>query len=564
MVRPSTWTSAVLVAAGLAGACTVFGNLDELAGDPDAGSGGGSGDASVGGGGGDAGESGAGGTTDSGVGGGTSCSPGKKACGADCVPKDDPATGCAATDCSPCAPAHASAICVGGECTVAQCANGYEDCNGDPKDGCEVSLKTDAANCGACAKSCALPNAQVACSQGQCQFTGCDGGFADCNKSGADGCEVNTASDPSNCGTCAKACTAPSGKSATCDNGACGVSNCTAPLADCDKDSAGSCETNLSSSASACGFCGNACGFANGKAACQSGKCVLTGCNTGYGECDNNAANGCETPTSASITNCGACGKTCTGGANAVAICSGGACGLKCNAGFEDCDKNPANGCEVNLLTSTTHCGACGAACNATNGTPACGGGGCGISCSAGFGNCNASASDGCETTLTSNAHCGACGKSIGAAGDTNFGPSWSNYTIRRIQGTGGALKIRSCYTDEYEQCSDPTLTLSGFSAAGDTNFGPSWSNYTVRRIQGVNNTLKISSCYSDEYEQCKDVILTLTGVTASGDTNHGPSWNSHSIRRIQGAGGTLKVRSCYTDEYEQCADRVITFTCKP
>jgi hypothetical protein len=44
------------------------------------------------------------------------------------------------------------------------CVAGFADCNGDPADGCETSLQTDGAHCGACDRSCL----GQACSAGLC------------------------------------------------------------------------------------------------------------------------------------------------------------------------------------------------------------------------------------------------------------------------------------------------------------------------------------------------------------------------------------------------------------
>jgi hypothetical protein len=35
-----------------------------------------------------------------------------------------------------------------------------------------------------------------------------------------------------------------------------------------------------------------------------------------------------------------------------------------CNAGYEDCDGNDDNGCEVNLQNDNRHCGWCGRVCD--------------------------------------------------------------------------------------------------------------------------------------------------------------------------------------------------------
>ena len=81
-------------------------------------------------------------------------------------------------------------------------------------------------------------------------------------------------------------------------------------------------------------------------------------------------------------------------------------------AGFGNCDGDlRSNGCEVNLTSSVSHCGACGNTCSSVNGTPSCVSGACQISCNAGYGNCDGNVNNGCEANFnTSNSHCGSCG----------------------------------------------------------------------------------------------------------------------------------------------------------
>ncbi len=61
-------------------------------------------------------------------------------------------------------------------------------------------------------------------------------------------------------------------------------------------------------------------------------------------------------------SNCGACGKLC-GGSHAVGTCTEGTCSLTCVGSFQDCDKNPANGCEVDVSSDPKSCGRCGHDC---------------------------------------------------------------------------------------------------------------------------------------------------------------------------------------------------------
>jgi hypothetical protein len=51
-------------------------------------------------------------------------------------------------------------------------------------------------------------------------------------------------------------------------------------------------------------------------------------CVAGFGNCDNNPANGCEANPSNNPSSCGTCGTNCVAPANAVAMCSGGVCGF--------------------------------------------------------------------------------------------------------------------------------------------------------------------------------------------------------------------------------------------
>src|SRR6185436_15265196 len=112
--------------------------------------------------------------------------------------------------------------------------------------------------------------------------------------------------------------------------------------------------------------------LANASEACVGGVCTLVSCNSGFANCDNAVANGCEVNTNTNLQNCGACGQVCDY-PNAAETCSNGICLIgTCDAGFANCDGNPTNGCEVNTNTTLAHCGGCNQGCNLANAAESC------------------------------------------------------------------------------------------------------------------------------------------------------------------------------------------------
>jgi len=72
-------------------------------------------------------------------------------------------------------------------------------------------------------------------------------------------------------------------------------------------------------------------------ASCVNGVCQLQ-CPAGTADCNLDITDGCETNTSASITNCGSCGFSCLNLGIAQPQCIGGACQGACGMGFLNCD----------------------------------------------------------------------------------------------------------------------------------------------------------------------------------------------------------------------------------
>lgn len=86
-------------------------------------------------------------------------------------------------------------------------------------------------------------------------------------------------------------------------------------------------------------------------------------CLEGTADCNGDPADGCEVSLKSDPNNCGACGTVCQGGGGVPPVCSFGECKLDCAVGQGDCDMNAANGCETNLLDDSQNCGGCGLSC---------------------------------------------------------------------------------------------------------------------------------------------------------------------------------------------------------
>ncbi|HWA75133.1 MAG TPA: hypothetical protein VG937_22500 [Polyangiaceae bacterium] len=328
----------------------------------------------------------------------------------------DPSNGCEADlhssldNCGgcdkPCGVEHASEQCAQGVCKVGDCDAGYNDCDGDPTNGCETSL-SGVGNCGMCGNYCSGNGGVPSCLDGACQVA-CAAGRADCINGAVDGCETNTNINVLHCGGCGKVCPTPAGTTAACVDGACTTSKCTDPLADCNGD--GSCETNTTSDAKHCGGCGNECFMPHATVKCAAKACVLDTCNTGYANCNTSASDGCETQLG-KVENCLKCGDACSN-AHGSTQCTATGCQPTCEIGWGDCDGKPGNGCETQL-NSATNCGACGATCSRAHATTSCSTGVCSItSCASGYGDCDneAATKSGCETQLNTMSNCGRCG----------------------------------------------------------------------------------------------------------------------------------------------------------
>jgi hypothetical protein len=147
---------------------------------------------------------------------------------------------------------------------------------------------------------------------------------------------------------------------ADCSNGGdCAIAGCDYKYENCDGDLANGCETWVDTNITHCGWCNHPCTNANGTTLCLASACSPT-CNTGWGDCDGAADNGCETDLNIDTANCGACNHGC----GAAAACGSGTCVFSCAAPRLDCDGNAANGCEIDPTFDASHCGSCGNGCH--------------------------------------------------------------------------------------------------------------------------------------------------------------------------------------------------------
>jgi hypothetical protein len=259
--------------------------------------------------------------------------------------------------------AHARSNCSDQRCAIDRCDAGWQDCDGDPYNGCEVNVNESASDCGACRSPCALPHAQSVCQQGKCQIGSCDAGRGDCNHAAADGCEIDLKL-PDNCGSCGTSCLRlPDVLASSCGGEGCELT-CRGGRANCDGKVDTGCESDLRD-AHSCGSCGSDCTkLANvAQASCGEGGCVMQQCTPGFADCNQSAADGCEKSLK-TASDCGACNQPCAL-AHATGDCSTGQCRKgACDAGFGDCDGDPSNGCEA-ALSSPENCGACNTVCPA-------------------------------------------------------------------------------------------------------------------------------------------------------------------------------------------------------
>lgn len=131
---------------------------------------------------------------------------------------------------------------------------------------------------------------------------------------------------------------------------------CPSGFADCNGVVGDGCEQRLDA-LSDCGACDTPCSLLHAVESCVTETCEIVDCDTGWDDCDGNAANGCE--------GCeGGCGDGPCAIPGARESCNAGVCEFGgCEARFDDCNANLGDGCEADLWEDESDCGACDVVC---------------------------------------------------------------------------------------------------------------------------------------------------------------------------------------------------------
>lgn len=253
---------------------------------------------------------------------------------------------------------------------------------------------------------------------------------------------VDVTGDARHCGSCGVTC--PSDQA--CIGGRC-TPTCPAPRRQC----LAGC-VDVFSDPSNCGACGARCSATRATTACTAGRCTLTSCASGYGDCDQNAVNGCEASLAVDASNCGACGRSCLAGQR----CSAGACAWVCATGTTWCK----DAC-VDTRTRVDHCGGCGRTCTApTGGSVACVGGVCQPACPPGRVACGAR----CVDVASDSTNCGACGATCGAGGSCVASrcvtPVCNDYLRITSPGSGVSARVGTSLAVSFVAPGCPATTL--------------------------------------------------------------------------------------------------------
>jgi hypothetical protein len=80
-------------------------------------------------------------------------------------------------------------VCEAGRCRTTRCVADSADCDGNPWNGCETFTRNSLVHCGACGRACGGDHATPACEAGVCTLARCADGYDDCDGDFSNGCE---------------------------------------------------------------------------------------------------------------------------------------------------------------------------------------------------------------------------------------------------------------------------------------------------------------------------------------------------------------------------------------
>ena len=264
-------------------------------------------------------------------------------------------------------------VCVEGRCLLSCTANQALDCDGVPDNGCETSPRSND-NCGYCGNKCPADNPCIdrgntdyacGCKQGEIN---CGGRFPCVDPSYDDAnCGACRNACPAHGDGTVEA---PPNKYFGCFDGECGKLKCQTFFGDCDAltdlTNTG-CETRLTTNDN-CGACGRKC---EDGTICRLNQLLVPECMCPEGQtlceggCLGDLCLGACNDLSSDRFNCGACGVRCSENVpNANEACVYGRCDWSCNAGWGDCNGNRDDGCETNISSDPKNCGGCGIVCD--------------------------------------------------------------------------------------------------------------------------------------------------------------------------------------------------------
>jgi hypothetical protein len=319
-------------------------------------------------------DGGGGGPIDASPDSGPTCTATQKLCGAACVAKTDPTTGCAETTCTPCAFPNATATCdAAGQCATGTCSPGFANCSTtDPKDGCETDI-SKAETCGSCTNRCGATAPLCSGSAGTYQcVTGCTAPTS--TLCGAQCIDVTT--NAAHCGGCTMACARPTNGDATCASSMCDYA-CHSGYHKCTATGTCASDTDVNACGASCVKCTTP---ANGGVSCINGGCVVS-CNANFHYCDTTKTCADDNSPATCGARCAPCNPPTDPNADPSPTCTNKQCGFKCKTGFNLC--NGVCSDTNSVLSCGPMCQVCERPTNAS--AVSCNGTTCGFTCNPGY-----------------------------------------------------------------------------------------------------------------------------------------------------------------------------------